>query len=159
MSIAFLGLGTNLGEREKNLDRAIEMLERKMCLCECSSRYETAAWGYAEQPDFLNQVLKVQTDLTPLRLLNYLKKIEVELGRVESFRYGPRLIDIDILFYDDLIRNTSRLQIPHPRLTERAFVLIPLEEIAPDWVHPVSNKTVAQLLADLPDKTGVRLWA
>ncbi len=159
MSIAFLGLGTNLGEREKNLDRAIEMIGRKMCLCERSSRYETAAWGYAEQPDFLNQVLKVQTDLTPLRLLNYLKKIEVELGRVESFRYGPRLIDIDILFYDDRIRNTSRLQIPHPRLTERAFVLIPLEEIAPDWVHPVSNKTVAQLLADLPDKTGVRLWA
>jgi len=78
---------------------------------------------------------------------------------VESFRFGPRLIDIDILFYDDLIRNASRLQIPHPRLTERTFVLMPLKEIAPDWVHPVSNKTVAQLLAELPDKTGVRLWA
>ena len=115
MSIAYLGLGTNLGDRDKNLRRAIEAIADKMCVCERSSVYETDAWGYTDQPDFLNQVIKVETNLTPLRLLNFVKKTEVELGRVENFRYGPRLIDIDILFYDDLVKNSSRLQIPHPR--------------------------------------------
>ena len=158
MSTAYLGLGTNMGDRKENLRNALDAIAEKMTVCERSSLYETAAWGYTDQPDFLNQVIKVETSLTPLRLLNFLKKTEVELGRVANFRYGPRQIDVDILFYDDIVKNTGRLQIPHPRLAERAFVLVPLNEIAPGLRHPVLKKTVAELLAEPPDTTGVRLW-
>jgi 2-amino-4-hydroxy-6-hydroxymethyldihydropteridine diphosphokinase len=157
MSNVYLGLGTNLGDRKQNINKAIEAISLKMSISKQSSLYETTAWGYTNQPDFLNQVIQVETNLSPLRLLNFLKKTEVELGRVENFRYGPRLIDIDILFYDDLINTTSCLQIPHPRIPERAFVLVPLNEIAPGYVHPVLKKTIAELLAELPNKTGVWL--
>jgi len=157
MSIVFLGLGSNMGDRKANLAIAVAILSRKMRLLNQSSLYETAAWGYTEQADFLNQVIQVESELKPLPLLNFLKKTEVEIGRVENFRYGPRLIDIDILFYDNLVRNTKKLQIPHPRIAERAFVLIPLNEISPDFVHPLLGKTVAEMLAEVPDKEGVRL--
>ena len=157
MSNVYLGLGTNLGDRKQNISKAIEAISLKMSISKQSSLYETTAWGYTNQPDFLNQVIQVETNMSPLRLLNFLKKTEVELGRVENFRYGPRLIDIDILFYDDLIKTTSRLQIPHPRIPERAFVLVPLNEIAPGYVHPVLKKTIAELLTKLPNKTGVWL--
>ena len=157
MSIVFLGLGSNMGDRQANLAEAVGILSEKMRLLRQSSLYETAAWGYTEQADFLNQVLQLETDLKPLPLLNFLKKTEVEIGRVENFRYGPRLIDIDILFYNDLIRNTKKLQIPHPRIAERAFVLVPLNEIAPDFVHPLLGKTITEMLAEVPEKEGVRL--
>jgi 2-amino-4-hydroxy-6-hydroxymethyldihydropteridine diphosphokinase len=157
MSAVFLGLGSNLGDRKTNLAKAVASLSQKMRLLKQSSLYETAAWGYTEQADFLNQVVQFETELKPLPLLNFLKKTEVEIGRVESFRYGPRLIDLDILFYDDLVRNTKKLQIPHLRIPERAFVLVPLNEIAPNLIHPLLRKTVAEMLADVPDKEGVRL--
>ncbi|MGV7976841.1 MAG: 2-amino-4-hydroxy-6-hydroxymethyldihydropteridine diphosphokinase [Anaerolineaceae bacterium] len=156
MAVVFLGLGTNLGSRAENLTAAREQLAAKLRVLRASSVYETEPWGFREQPAFLNQVLQVETDLSPARLLRYLKRLEKQLGRTKSFRYGPRLIDIDILFYAQLVINTRRLQIPHPRLPERAFVLVPLAEIAPEFVHPVLRRTVSELLLDCPDKESVK---
>lgn len=156
MTLVYLGLGTNLGDRRANLENAIKAINHKMIVLGKSSVYETKAWGYTEQPDFLNQVIEVSTDLSPLSFLNFLKRTETELGRVENFRYGPRLIDIDILFYGRLIRNTARLQIPHPKLHERAFVLVPMAELKGEFVHPVLEKTIAELLENV-DASEVRL--
>jgi 2-amino-4-hydroxy-6-hydroxymethyldihydropteridine diphosphokinase len=111
-----------------------------------SSVYETPPWGFTEQGAFLNQVVKVETYLEPEPLLRHLKRLETALGRVPSFQNGPRLIDIDILFFDELIVNTPPLVIPHPRLHERAFVLVPLAEIEPGLMHPILQKPVSELL-------------
>jgi 2-amino-4-hydroxy-6-hydroxymethyldihydropteridine diphosphokinase len=156
MSVIYLALGTNLGDRLANLRAAIDALAPSVLHRQSSRIYETLPWGYTDQPAFLNMAVKCETDLEPESLLKRLKQIEVRVGRVESFRWGPRLIDVDILFYDDLILNTPPLVIPHPRLHERAFVLVPLADIAPDFVHPVLKKTITQLLADC-DTSGVKL--
>jgi 2-amino-4-hydroxy-6-hydroxymethyldihydropteridine diphosphokinase len=151
----FLALGTNLGDREANLHTAKDSLPQEITILQESSIYITPPWGYTDQPEFLNQVVEVQASLEPLPLLHALKEIESEMGRVATFRNGPRLIDLDILFYGQRILDLEELQIPHPRLHERAFVLVPLNEIAPNFVHPALGKRVADLLTQV-NTEGVR---
>ena len=143
----YLALGSNMDDRPANLKQAISSLSPQMIVKKKSKVYETPPWGYEDQPKFLNQVLKAETYVEPLPLLRHLKRLEIALGRKATFRNGPRLIDIDILFYDDLILETSDLVIPHPRLHERGFVLLPLMDIAPDLVHPVKNKSIREMVA------------
>lgn len=159
MSIVYLGLGSNLGNRRHNLDRAIEALgdKGKVKVKKLSSLYETEPVGFAEQPLFLNAVFEGNTHLTPRQLLAFIKETEKKLGRLPSFRNSPRVIDIDILLYEGEQRESPSLTIPHPRLAERAFVLIPLAEIAPDLRHPKVGKTVAELLLEVEGKEGVKL--
>lgn len=151
----YLGLGTNLGDRQANLRAAVKGLPPGVEVRRVSPIYETEPWGYEDQPPFLNQAAEAATDLPPEELLAYLKALETSLGRVQSFRYGPRLIDLDILLYDNLVLETPGLVIPHPRLAERAFVLAPLADLAPGLVVPGKGQTAAELLAGL-DKTGIR---
>lgn len=145
--LVYIALGTNLGDRLANLQTAIRLLPPHVKLVAQSSVYQTAPWGYEDQPDFLNQVIQAQTSLPPDELLSYLKEIEIQVGRKPSFRYGPRVVDLDILFYSDLVLAQPGLQIPHPRLHERAFVLVPLHDLAPKLKHPVLNVTVGELLS------------
>ena len=155
--IVYLALGSNLGNRRLNLKTAINNLTPQMKLKKKSYVYETPPWGFADQPAFLNQVVIVETYEEPKRLLKHIKRLEIALGRIPNFKNGPRLIDIDILFYDDLILDTVPLVIPHPRLHERAFVLVPLADIAPDLVHPVLHKSVKEMLADINSMEVIRV--
>ena len=141
MSKAYLMIGGNLGDRKENLQQAI-ILIRKSCgpLIKISSLYETAAWGLVDQPSFLNQALEISTSLSAIELLSSILSIEKDMGRTRTEKLGPRLIDIDILFFNDEVHDLPHLKIPHPELQNRRFVLTPLAEIAAQLQHPVLKK-------------------
>jgi 2-amino-4-hydroxy-6-hydroxymethyldihydropteridine diphosphokinase len=155
--LIFIALGTNMGDRQANLQAAIHAMHPAVSILDRSPVYETPPWGYEQQPEFLNQVVKGYTELPPLDLLTFLKDIERRMGRQKTIRYGPRLIDLDILLYDDLVMDNPQLVIPHPRLAERAFVLVPLADLAPDLRHPVLGQTI-KALKEQVDISGIRLY-
>ncbi len=155
--IVYLGLGSNLGQRARSLEKSVERIAELARVEKKSSIYETEPWGLKEQPNFLNQVVKARTRLAPLELLSALKDIEKTMGRKKSVKNGPRLIDLDILFYDDLVMKTDSLTIPHPLLTQRAFVLVPLNEIAPDHLHPVEGRKIREFYKSI-DHHSVWRW-
>jgi 2-amino-4-hydroxy-6-hydroxymethyldihydropteridine diphosphokinase len=142
----FLALGSNLGDRRINLRSAIAALCPQVNVLAESPIYETPPWGVTDQPEFLNMVVQGETRLKPAALLKHIKAIETRLGRTATVRYGPRVIDLDILFYGELTLSTPGLTIPHPHLHERAFVLVPLADLAPELVHPCLGKTVREML-------------
>jgi len=156
----YLLLGSNLGDRLQVIDAAKDLIKHQIGeIANASSVYETAPWGIVEQPAFLNQVIIVKTGKAPEEVLRIILEIEHELGRVRYERWGARVIDIDILYFGDLILDTARLTIPHPRLHERRFTLAPLAEIAPDFIHPVLNKSSEQLMAECTDISEVSLFS
>jgi len=154
---AFLGLGSNLGVRQDFLNRAAAAIARLplVRLVWCSSVYETDPYGKTDQGKFLNAVLEIETSLDPPGLMGEVKRIEKELGRTPSGHWGPREIDIDILLYDGLVHSGDALEVPHPDMERRKFVLVPFREIAPDVVHPVNGMTVAEMAKACPDDARV----
>jgi len=146
----FISIGSNQGDREKALKDAAASLNPEVSPTAFSKIYETPPWGYDQQPPFLNQVIRAETALPPLELLDKFKSIEINIGRQPTFRYGPRVIDVDILFYDATVISSERLTIPHPEIEKRAFVLVPMMDIAPDFIHPVNGRSITNLLKDLP---------
>ncbi len=159
MPTAYLCLGSNLGDREKNLIRALSLLSTEVNLDKASSVYETEPVGYKEQPLFLNLACQVTTNLNPWELLHLAKAIENKMGRISGKQINaPRPIDIDILFYNKQIINSKNLTVPHPRLAKRAFVLIPLSEIAAELMHPQLGKSIAALVNNVRGQSGVRKY-
>lgn len=153
-----MGLGSNLGARAANLSGALDLLAEQVTIGQVSSIYETEPVGYSEQPWFLNLVCVGETGLDPFAFLAFAKGIEAELGRVSSFPDAPRIIDIDLLFYGDRKIEADNLTVPHLRIAQRRFVMVPLVEIAASFVHPVSGKQMTELLSELTDSTQVRKW-
>ncbi len=153
----FLLLGTNMGDRHVNLEHAIDQIAYVVGVIKTkSSVYRTAAWGKLDQPDFYNQVVEVETNLIGIELLENILSIESKLGRERKEKWSERLIDIDILLIDDQIIQTERLTVPHPQLANRKFTLIPLAEIASDFIHPILLKSIAELLAACADPLSVQ---
>ncbi len=160
MKIVFLSLGTNLGNREANIEQAVANISRYIGdIIASSSLYETEPWGFRSEELFLNMVLKAETNLTPSEVLGKIMMIESLLGRVRSVeQYSSRVIDIDILLYDGLIIDQENLKIPHPLMHERRFVLVPLCEIAADIIHPVLKKSISELLDICKDSNEVKKY-
>lgn len=160
MNTAFLLIGGNIGDRAACLNRAVELIGHQVGKIEnISAIYETAAWGKIDQADYLNQVAAVNTSLEPANVLKAILAIEKNMGRIRKKVWEPRLIDIDILFYNEEIIREEHLHIPHPHLQDRRFVLVPLAEIAPDLVHPVLKQTIRELLEKCPDPLWVRKFS
>lgn len=151
MPITYAGLGSNLGNKKENIQKALSLLNEieGISVMRVSSFYETEPVGYEDQDWFINAVAQIETSFSPQKVLKIFKEVEQKLGREESIRWGPRKIDIDILFYDQLVYKSNDLEIPHPKLHERAFVLIPLAEINGELIHPIYNKSISDLLSEL----------
>ena len=159
MATAYIGLGANLGDRAATLREAVRRLATLGTVSTVSSLYETEPVGYQEQPPFLNAVVVLETSLAPIELLRALFEFERDLGRARTFRNAPRTLDLDLLLFDDIVLSTPKLTVPHPRLHERAFVLVSLAEIAPGARHPVLHQSAAELRLGLPDQGGVKVFA
>jgi 2-amino-4-hydroxy-6-hydroxymethyldihydropteridine diphosphokinase len=159
MNKAFLLLGGNIGDREKNFETARNLI-KKTCgsITRQSSLYETEAWGKNDQPAFLNQAIEIETALEAKELMEQILKIEKSMGRERKEKYGPRLIDLDILLFNQEQRDDIFLTIPHPQMQNRRFALVPLAEIAPGLQHPVLKKTIGELLKECPDKLEVKKY-
>ena len=157
MNKAYLLIGGNLGDREKNLIAAKKLIGQ-LCgsVIASSSLYETAAWGNTDQPSFLNQALELYTSFNARQLIRLILKIEKQMGRVRKEKYGPRIIDIDIMLFNNEKHNYQLLRLPHPEMQNRRFALLPLSEIAPDIIHPVLNKTIIELLKECKDELEVK---
>lgn len=151
----YLSLGSNLGDRRANLKEALRLLGESLEIASVSSVYDTEPVGVGEQPRFLNLVCRVNTDIGPMQLLSLIKGIESSMGRDLSLRNAPRVIDIDIILYGDTIMESPELIIPHPRMRERAFVLVPFAEIAPEVVHPITGERIDDLATRVEGRDGV----
>jgi 2-amino-4-hydroxy-6-hydroxymethyldihydropteridine diphosphokinase len=160
LNTAYLSVGSNMGDREGLLKRAIDLLHEfpEMLIEKISSIYETDPVGFTDQPLFLNLAIKLKTTLSPQALLSKMQEVESKLDRKRIQKWGPRTIDLDILLYNSVSIQTDMLEIPHPRMLERAFVLIPLSEIASDDVYPDQTISLHQVLCEQRDKEGVRIW-
>ncbi len=157
MNKTYLLTGGNMGNREEKLAQARDLINKECgSITAASSLYETAAWGKTDQPAFLNQALEIETTLTARQLIRRILKVEKQMGRIRKEKYGPRIIDIDILLFNNEIHNYPLLILPHPEMQNRRFALLPLAEIAPNVIHPVLNMTLAKLLTDCPDELPVK---
>jgi 2-amino-4-hydroxy-6-hydroxymethyldihydropteridine diphosphokinase len=159
MSIAYIGLGSNIGNKSENILHALNLLNQNhdIKIIKISSFYETEPIGYEDQDWFINAVAELETYISPKRLLGILLGIEQEMGRKREIKWGPRIIDLDLLLYDKLCLNEPDLIIPHPRMHERAFVLVPLAEIAENAIHPIFNKSIKEILDRLDSVKAVKL--
>lgn len=160
MPIAYIGLGSNLKDRMRNLSEATELIEEnsKIKVLKRSSVYQTEPVGVKDQPDFLNMVLEVETALSPSELLDFLQDVEKKMRRKRERKWGPRNIDLDLLLYENKVMSSAKLTLPHPRMHLRKFVLIPLAEIAKDKVHPTLKKSITELFEDLKEDSKVELF-
>jgi len=148
---AYLGIGSNIGNRKKNIRKSINLIKNKCKIIKISSIYKTEPIGYKNQNWFINCVIKIETKLTPEELLIFLKNTELKLKRIKKIKNGPRTIDLDILFYKNSIINKYNLIIPHPRAHERLFVLTPLKEISPKLIHPILRKNITNIIKGVKD--------
>lgn len=156
---AVLLLGTNIGNRKQNLEEAAMLIDKYLAkLVETSAIYQTAAWGVEDQEDFLNQVITLHTELSAEDILTKILSIEKEMGRERFQKWGPRLIDIDLLFLGDTILDSPHLKVPHPEIQNRRFTIAPLNELMPDFIHPVLQKSMKVLLEECPDSLPVTLY-